>query len=387
MSVSATKKLFYLYAFFSACILIYPLYAVMFADNGLSATQISLLFIVWSAISFLLEVPSGAIADKYPRKYVLLIATILHAATFASWLLWPTFWGFLVGFIIWGISSALASGTQEALVYDELKKTGSEKQYAKVTGRMETIDILAMIIAGFIAATLAHLGYTPLLLLSIAAALLSTVVLTFLPKAKPIETTGEEKYWTYLVDGVKLVLRNKKIFFLVLFMGVVTGLGAVDEYYDLLLNEQGMSNTMIAFWIGVIYIFGAIGSSLAYRLEGKKVPLIIGVVVWGILLLPATLLPFPYAPLALGLFVSFFYIVKILFNTYLQHELTDKNRATATSVGGLLSEIGALISFGIFAIVAETHSYAMAFQVVAVIIVVIGLVFGILRYRYDSAEA
>jgi hypothetical protein len=77
-----------------------------------------------------------------------------------------------------------------------------------------------------------------------------------------------------------------------------------------------------------------------------------------------------------------FYIVKVLFNAYLQQELTDKNRATATSVGGLLSEVGALISFGVFAVVAEAHSYAAAFEVMAVVIALAGVLYGVLHRRF-----
>ena len=36
----------------------------MFKDSGLDALQISTLLFVWSAVSFLLEVPSGVIADN-----------------------------------------------------------------------------------------------------------------------------------------------------------------------------------------------------------------------------------------------------------------------------------------------------------------------------------
>lgn len=91
MSLAKVKTLFYAYAFFNACILIYPLYAVMFADKGLNPSQISLLFIVWSATAFVLEVPSGAIADKFSRKRVLIIAGVFQAAAFADWLIRPDF--------------------------------------------------------------------------------------------------------------------------------------------------------------------------------------------------------------------------------------------------------------------------------------------------------
>ncbi|HSX00372.1 MAG TPA: MFS transporter [Patescibacteria group bacterium] len=383
MSATKIKKLFYAYAFFKAFILIYPLYAVMFVDNGLNATQISLLFIVWSAVTFILEVPSGAIADKFSRKYVLMIATLFQVAAFTCWLVKPSFGGFLVGFILWGINSALVSGTEEALAYDELKRANVEKQYTKVTGRMESLDLLGIIGAGFVAAALAHFGYKPLLLLSIGGVLISAGILAFLPKASAIETTGETKYWNYLSEGMQVVVRSRKILFLLIFMGIVTGLGAVDEYYDLLFNELGMSNGMIALWMGVVFSFGAVGSLLADRLEGKRFPLTTGIIVWAGMLLLASLLPAPYSPIAIGLYVGIFYVVKVLFNSYLQHALTDKNRATVTSVGGLLSEVGALISFMVFAVVAGVHNYATAFQVLAVVIVVAGVLYGVLHRRYS----
>jgi hypothetical protein len=41
----------YSYKFFDDLVLIYPLYAVMFADHGLSAMQIGVLLAVWTLSS------------------------------------------------------------------------------------------------------------------------------------------------------------------------------------------------------------------------------------------------------------------------------------------------------------------------------------------------
>lgn len=376
MSLRRIKTLFYLYAFFNAFILIYPLYAVMFADLGLSPAQISFLFIVWSLTAFLLEVPSGAIADKFPRKYVLIIATLFHAATFAFWLSMPSFEGILIGFLFWGINSALTSGTQEALIYDELKKTGSENQYTKVTGRVEALDILGIVVAGAVAAALASQGYTLILALSITAVLISAIAIYLLPKAKSVETTEETKYWSYLKDGIKLAFKNRKVLLLVLFLSVVTGFASVDEYYNLLFHEQGMSNETIALWMGAVFAFGGIASFFAHKLENKRFPIGVILFIWALFLYLATVLPASVAPIGIGLYVALYYAIKVLFNARLQHELTDKNRATVTSVAGFLAEAGAIASFVIFAIFAETISYAFAFQVIAVVIACIGILYG-----------
>lgn len=43
---------------------LYPLYALLFLDTGLSAAEISLLFAAWSVTALLTEVPAGALADR-----------------------------------------------------------------------------------------------------------------------------------------------------------------------------------------------------------------------------------------------------------------------------------------------------------------------------------
>lgn len=61
----------YLYKFLDDLVLIYPFYVLMFTDFGISPAQIGILLAVWSITSFALEIPSGAIADKYSRKNIL----------------------------------------------------------------------------------------------------------------------------------------------------------------------------------------------------------------------------------------------------------------------------------------------------------------------------
>src|ERR1700684_453103 len=111
----------YAFKFFDSFILIFPLYAVMFVDAGLTPVQISIVLIAWSATAFTLQIPSGVIADRWSRRHILACAQLARAAGFVVWLFYPHFWGFLVGLVLWGVKSAFTSGTFEALLYDELK--------------------------------------------------------------------------------------------------------------------------------------------------------------------------------------------------------------------------------------------------------------------------
>ena len=86
---------------------LYPLYQLLFADHGLSAAQISILFVIWSTTAFVLEVPSGAWADTYSRRKLLVLGALISALGYAAWITVPSFAGFALGFVLWGVAGVL----------------------------------------------------------------------------------------------------------------------------------------------------------------------------------------------------------------------------------------------------------------------------------------
>ena len=85
---------------------IYPLYALLFADSGLSDAEISALFALWSAVGIIAEVPSGALADSFGRRTALVVGALVEAVGYASWVLLPELPGFAAGFVLWGLGGA-----------------------------------------------------------------------------------------------------------------------------------------------------------------------------------------------------------------------------------------------------------------------------------------
>ncbi|GAB3962516.1 hypothetical protein GCM10027615_00710 [Plantactinospora veratri] len=96
---------FYLYAFLDDFVLLYPVYALLFTDTGLSVAQISSLFVVWSLTGILLEVPSGVWADAVSRRLLLAVAPLLGAVGFGLWVAAPSYWVFALGFVLWGCAA------------------------------------------------------------------------------------------------------------------------------------------------------------------------------------------------------------------------------------------------------------------------------------------
>src|SRR4051794_41807116 len=73
-------------------------------------------------------------------------------------MVWQSFVGFALGFVSWGLSSALMSGTFESMVYDELVQRGDAERYAGLIGWAQSTALGANLTASAGAAWLVHGG-------------------------------------------------------------------------------------------------------------------------------------------------------------------------------------------------------------------------------------
>ncbi|MGE0383115.1 MAG: MFS transporter [Gammaproteobacteria bacterium] len=114
---------------------------VVYLDEarGLSLTQITALDAPFWLAMVLLEVPTGAIADRWGRRISLnLGAAVLTVAIF-TFAIADTYWLLLVSYLAWAVAYTLFSGADAAFIYDSLKQAGREREYQRVWGRCQAI--------------------------------------------------------------------------------------------------------------------------------------------------------------------------------------------------------------------------------------------------------
>ena len=231
----------YGYAFFEEFILLYPLYTLLFTENGLTVTHISALFVLWSLTSVLLTVPAGALADLVPRRHLLATAPLLTGSAFALWSLLPSPWVFALGFVLWGAAGALSSGAFEALVYTELEHRGATDSYPRVMGMTRALGVAAVGAATLVAVpAMTHGGYVVIGLASVAACLLCSVCASARPEHRAGERDpGDEPgYFQTLRSGLTEVRHNPRVRPVLLLVVLVSAFwGALEEYVPLLARD------------------------------------------------------------------------------------------------------------------------------------------------------
>jgi MFS family permease len=116
----------------------YPIFTILFLDFGLTIEQFAVLNAVWAASIVLFEVPSGALADIMGRRNLLVTTSLLMIAEMAVLCFVPlgdmtlVFYAFLLNRILSGTAEAAASGADEALAYDSLKRSRLEDNWPRV---------------------------------------------------------------------------------------------------------------------------------------------------------------------------------------------------------------------------------------------------------------
>ncbi len=144
----------------------YPVLAIFFTDLGLTLDQFVMLNFIWAAAIFLLEVPSGALADTLGRKRLLVISAAIMVVEMGILLAAPKDGGWILLLLcglnrfLSGASEAAASGADEAIAYDALPEDDRESAWDEVMATMMRWQA-----SGFLVAmTLGALLYDPSLL-------------------------------------------------------------------------------------------------------------------------------------------------------------------------------------------------------------------------------
>lgn len=115
--------------------IVWPILTIFLIRNQLTTTEIGIIFAVGTILGLILEVPSGAIADKIGRKNSLAIAALGWALSMFVFWVSGSFWGFLIANSIYFIAGSLYTGTHQAFMFETLKELGKENQFKKVMGK------------------------------------------------------------------------------------------------------------------------------------------------------------------------------------------------------------------------------------------------------------
>ena len=373
MSFKTVIHLLFAYHFFGDLILIYAVDKLFLLSRNISIQEIAILVAIWSGLTILLEVPTGALADRWSRKYTLVLSGLFYSLCYVTWIFSYSFWLFALGFLFRTLGGTLESGTLQAYTWDFLKKHEKEYDFEKIWGRCITLRVIGTAIAVALGGFLSEISYTLILVFSALSPLVVMSVAFLLPEVKSINRETGKNYFSYFRGGLKQAFSNRIILKIMLYSGIVLAtLGLLEEYDQVLISERlGYSNTFIGIWAAAAVCISSIGSFFAHRLKnlGWQVLRIIGLST-GIGLVVIAFVRNHIILICLLVNCISLLLALVTIEGMIQREIKTEERATITSVNGVVGEIGTVIFSLFVGFTANKFGIHIGYGVLGVIILV-----------------
>ncbi len=346
--------------------------------GGISFSQIMILqawFMVWSII---LEVPTGAFADRFGRKLSLSLAALFGVAWVLVYSSAPNFYVFMAGEFLAAIAVALISGSQEALLYDSLRQSGLAKESKKFFIRSSQFmlgGILVSLLAGGVIASRFGLDKA-LMLTAVPYALGFFVALTL---KEPRQARKSKDYVNILHEGFFFIFRHKIVKVLAFDYSIIFAIAfSMIWMYQVLLKNAGVD---IAFFgligagqvIGQI-VFLQIAPKLEDILGSRKRLLFLSALLTGVMFIASAISNNPWIIALSFIFAITFGLGRTtLFINYMNKFIPSSKRATVLSTAGLLSKV---LRTGVYLFLSVAFLWSVYFSLIILgaIIIIFSLI-------------
>jgi MFS family permease len=383
-------KLLYAYKFVSECLPIYAFYTLLFLERGVSVGGVAVLVALWSVFSIAFELPSGVLADRWSRRNMLALAALLQGLCFVVWFFAHSFLLFALGFLFWAISGAFSSGTEESLLYDNLKSDGREDDFAKIYGRARFFGSAGALVGIASAGVLAGFLSIEMLSLLSAGICLVCAALALLLREKNYYAERSEQESTRFLDTFReaaaLFRGNARLLAAVLFLVLFAGLGGyLDEFDALIISDFGLGGLWVSGILTVRFVFVALGGLLAPAI-GKRISsprkLFLLSALASVLLGVFSLIWNQYALPLFGLAFLLMAIAEVLLIDAMQREITEEGRATVTSIYGVLENLAMILFCLVYALLTGVLTLQQTYVVISIYGIVGGVGFCVLNKRF-----
>jgi MFS family permease len=312
---------------------------LFYQERGLSFTQIMTLAAIHYIVTALTEIPTGVVADRWGRKYSLIIGSF--GVSIASFILALSysFSVFAIGFLCWAVSASFISGADSALLYDSLLTLKREQDYHTLEGKATSIALITTSVGDICGGLLANIGLViPVLATGIIVLISGVIAATFKePNIHHAVPKSEIRYWAHIRESALLVFSRFPLRWLFIYSALLFVLSRSMFYtYQPYLKSIAINVT----YFGLIYasfnviaaLFSRYSSTIEKKLGEYKMLMTLPLLYIGTFTFLYWLIKYPWG-------LTFLYLAQIarglsepVLRTYINNHTPSRARATVLSL-------------------------------------------------------
>ncbi len=360
----------YLYNFMGNLLFFSAVLIPFFTEwGGLSLFQVQLLQSWFALWLFILDVPSGIVADRIGRKYTIALGCMIFAIGLLVYATIPSFPVFLLGEFILALGLSLISGVDEAILYEFLKDQGLEKESKKYFGRANSFKMAGILVGaltgGFLAA---RFGLNAPTLFSAIPIFIAGLIAWSYTEPKTHRKLEKIDVFKNLKHGYSYILRHKTLRLLVidtivvwtaayfviwLYQPMLQNIGVAIVYFGLFQALFTGVQIVISHNFGFLErIFGSAKGYLRFSAIATGLAFIL------VALFPSILTIILFVLFAGGLGLS----RRVLMSSYMNNFIPSDKRATVLSSVSTLARLSIAVVNPIVGLIAtQSIQYAAFF--------------------------
>jgi len=374
--IKRTTKIFYLVTGISEFFVAFHFgtYVLFLLSHQLTLFEVSLVNMVFMTTMFLFEVPTGAIADIFGRRFSYLLSCLVTAAGFLFYGFSSTLAGFMLAEAILALGATLTSGALDAWFVDSLKFYGYQGSFHNFFARQARILNGATIFGALAGGYLGRLNLAYNWFVAGFGFLLVAWLASRLMKEEYFQPNG---------NGIKVILsdfrevagssfhygKSSKAFVLLVLIGVGVSIATMapnmqwQPVFRRYFNDPALFGWLWAAMSVAVIIGNTLVPWLAKKLPGQKwvfalALLVIGV---GVIITPwasgllITLLFFLFHEMGRG-------VLRPSLDAYLNRIIPSNWRATLLSIYSMTTTGGAALGLLISGYLAERYSIPLTWS-------------------------
>lgn len=249
--------------------IVIPILPLLITDVGGGALLVGTIIASYSLFLFIFAPILGRLSDKYGRRPVLLLSSILNSASYFLVFLFPQIWVLFIARMLAGIGSANISVAQ-AYIADSTKS----HERTKILGLMGAIFGLGFIVGPLIGGVVAkNISISAAFAIPAILCALNAVLIFFLLPESNKNLQKHIKIELFNLKVAREVMKPKNIAFLIiLFFFINFALSLIIGVFSLLGNQRfGWDEEINGLYFGLIGITVFITQAFIIRLLLKKI--------------------------------------------------------------------------------------------------------------------
>ncbi len=260
-----------------------PFFILYFRSLGLSFLQIGFLFSISEISTYILEIPTGIVADLYGRRKSMVFSMFSYIVAFLIFYFFQHFWMLSLGMVLIALGDTFRTGTHKSMIYEYLKINNMYDLKVEYYGATRSFSQLGSAFNAILSAVVVIFtkNYKNVFLFALIPYTLNLINLATYPKYLEGEVASKKKSKKKALLDFISIFKNWKVLKPIINSAIFDGSFGISKSYlqpilktlalslPIFLSMSGYQRTAIV--VGIVYFFVYLMTSSASRNSGKFV--------------------------------------------------------------------------------------------------------------------